>query len=88
MPSRKVLTVNQVADIMLRWLDTRDWAAAFDAAIPKRKFKRRKRGGPTGEDAGEGSSPVADTTGDDPTLAPANVVPTLAPANDVQLHGA
>lgn len=60
MPSRKVLTVNQVVDIMLRWLETRDWAAAFDAAIPKRKFKQRRRGGASaGAEDGEAGSPEA-----------------------------
>ena len=43
MPSRKVLTVNQVVDIMLHYLRTRDWAEAFEAAIPQRKFKASKK---------------------------------------------
>lgn len=75
MPSRKVLTVNQVADIMLRWLETRDWAAAFDAAIPKRKFKQRKRGG---------ASAAAD---DEVSLADDADERSTAAENDVQLHG-
>lgn len=38
MPSRKVLTVNQVFDILLEWVEHRDWEKAFYAVIPKRKF--------------------------------------------------
>ena len=37
MTSRFVLTTNQVAEIMLRWLEYGDWARAFLDGIPKRK---------------------------------------------------
>ena len=37
MASRSVLTTNQVAEIMLRWLELGDWGEAFDKVIPKRK---------------------------------------------------
>lgn len=37
MNSRFVLTVNQVLEIMLRWLEFRDWGKAFTEVIPKRK---------------------------------------------------
>lgn len=39
MKSRKVLTVNQVVDILLRWVETRDWEDALYAVVPKRKFQ-------------------------------------------------
>lgn len=39
LPSRKVLTVNQCYDILLNWVQHRDWEKAFYAAIPARKFK-------------------------------------------------
>jgi tRNA (guanine9-N1)-methyltransferase len=44
MASRKVLTVNQVLDIMLRWLQTQDWEKAFLQVIPGRKLPRPAEG--------------------------------------------
>jgi hypothetical protein len=38
MASRHVLTVNQVLEIILHWLENQDWEKAFMAVIPKRKF--------------------------------------------------
>ena len=39
MATRHVLTVNQVLEIMLRWLEKGDWEKAFMDVIPKRKLK-------------------------------------------------
>jgi tRNA (guanine9-N1)-methyltransferase len=33
MPTRRVLTVNQVYHILLLWLETRDWESAFYQVI-------------------------------------------------------
>jgi tRNA (guanine9-N1)-methyltransferase len=41
MPTRKVLTVNQVFEIMLEWVKTRDWEQALYTVVPKRKFQGR-----------------------------------------------
>lgn len=38
LPTRKVLTVNQVFEIMLNWVETRDWEQSLYSVMPKRKF--------------------------------------------------
>ncbi|CBI23531.3 unnamed protein product, partial [Vitis vinifera] len=45
MSSSQVLTVNQVIEILLKFLETKDWKASFFQVIPQ-----RKRGGADSED--------------------------------------
>ncbi|SMR60686.1 unnamed protein product [Zymoseptoria tritici ST99CH_1E4] len=54
MQSRKVLATNHVNEIMVKWLECGDWAAAFMKAIPKRKGGKLKGEGGEEDDAGEG----------------------------------
>ncbi|KAI5481488.1 tRNA (guanine-N1-)-methyltransferase [Pseudohyphozyma bogoriensis] len=43
MLARKILTVNQVVDIITKWTELRDWTAALSAAMPTRKFHGESR---------------------------------------------
>lgn len=44
MTSRKVLTVNQVFEILVHWTENRDWEAALYSVVPKRKLEEGKKG--------------------------------------------
>lgn len=43
MTTRKILTVNQVFDIIVQWGEKRDWRAALRAVMPMRKFEDGKK---------------------------------------------
>ncbi|KAA8909784.1 tRNA methyltransferase TRMD/TRM10-type domain-containing protein, partial [Sphaerosporella brunnea] len=43
MASRQVLTTNQVVEIMLEWLQEKDWQKAFIKVIPQRKMPQLKK---------------------------------------------
>lgn len=38
MPTRKVLTVNQCFEILVKWAETKDWEESLYSVIPQRKF--------------------------------------------------
>ncbi|CUA70259.1 tRNA (guanine(9)-N1)-methyltransferase [Rhizoctonia solani] len=45
MPTRKVLTVNQVFDILVHWVTTHNWEEAMQKVMPKRKFNANGKKG-------------------------------------------
>lgn len=48
MASRQVLATNHVVEIMLRWLECRDWGQAFSEIMPKRKGAKLREESPDG----------------------------------------
>ncbi|WVF70694.1 hypothetical protein IAT40_005487 [Kwoniella sp. CBS 6097] len=54
LPTRKVLTVNQVFDILVQYLALGDWKAAFETVIPQRKYHESKKAKRAHTQAGDG----------------------------------
>ena len=61
MAGSHVLTVNQVVELLLAWLELRDWRAACERAVPRRKRGDDAAGGA----AGEGAEPDPEGDGED-----------------------
>jgi tRNA (guanine9-N1)-methyltransferase len=72
--SRKVLTVNHVFHLLLRFYETKDWPDAIAHAIPQRKGLTLHRDAPSAGGAGSAAG------GGAPASAPAGEVATLAGA--------
>lgn len=59
--------MNQTFEILLKWVETRDWEQSLYAVMPKRKFNatgRKRRGGAAGS-KGEEEDCEADADGEE-----------------------
>jgi len=70
MTSRKILTVNHVYDILLRWAESKDWAAAISTVMPQRKLqeggkKQKKKARKAENKASNGELVIEDSGSED-----------------------
>lgn len=77
MRTRKVLTVNQTFEILLKWVETRDWEQALYSVMPKRKFNtegRRRGKGATSSKGGDSADEDAEGEGSETAEGGARVI--------------
>ena len=89
MRTRKVLTVNQTFEILLKWVETRSWEQALYAVMPKRKFNnegRRRGGGTTSSKGGDSGDEVIEGEGEEGMEEGDSRVVNLADVEEVMLQ--
>ena len=89
MRTRKVLTVNQTFEILLKWVETRSWEQALSAVMPKRKFNnegRRRGGGTTSSKGGDSGDEVIEGEGEEGMEEGDSRVVNLADVEEVMLQ--
>lgn len=74
LPTRKVLTVNQVFEILVKWAETKNWESALNDVMPKRKFNVEGKHGKSkfGEEPAEEESDSLATPDGENELKSAN----------------
>lgn len=85
LPTRKVLTVNQCFEILLKWVETKDWEEALYSVIPKRKFQTGEKGSKA--TSGEAGDKPVEGEGEDDKGNEVTVVPEPSYGAEIQSDG-
>ncbi|KAI5119595.1 hypothetical protein M0805_005765 [Coniferiporia weirii] len=80
MTTRKVLTVNQVFEILVHWTESRNWEEAMYSVMPKRKFVQSSTNQPTVADL-EDSDGREDNADNTPATEPSEDASTAIKVN-------